>query len=117
MIVKHSSPGKIFLCGEYMAIEKGLSFLLSTNCSVQVSIEKAKRKKNIFFTSVLGKEYTFEITDKFDIKWLEKSPGKYGDFLSIATKVLKIRPIGDKISINSNLLFNKEKKIGIGSTC
>ena len=57
MKVKSSAPGKIFLCGEYMATEGGKATLLSANRSVEVSIERNHTHDNRLYTSALKKDF------------------------------------------------------------
>ena len=47
---------------------------------------------------------------------LIESPGEYGLFLEIAIKVLGIKPLGVKLSINTDGFFESGIKIGIGSS-
>ena len=63
MKVDIKAPGKVFLCGEYMAIEGGKATLLSVSRSAEISVEKIESNKNKFITSALEKEFLFQLND------------------------------------------------------
>ena len=116
MKVDMTAPGKVFLCGEYMAIEGGKATLLSVSRSAEISIEKIESSENRFITSALEKEFLFQLNNRSEIEWIDESPGEYGLFLEIAIKVLGIKPVGEKFSINTDGFFESGIKLGIGSS-
>ena len=116
MKVDMTAPGKVFLCGEYMAIEGGKATLLSVSRSAEISIEKIESSENRFITSALEKEFLFQLNNRSEIEWIDESPGEYGLFLEIAIKVLGIKPLGVKLSINTDGFFESGIKLGIGSS-
>jgi phosphomevalonate kinase len=116
MKVDMTAPGKVFLCGEYMAIEGAKATLLSVSRSAEISIEKIESSENRFITSALEKEFLFQLNNRSEIEWINESPGEYGLFLEIAIKVLGIKPFGVKFSINTDGFFESGIKLGIGSS-
>ena len=64
MKVDMTAPGKVFLCGEYMAIEGGKATLLSVSRSAEISIEKIESIENRFITSALEKEFLFQLNNR-----------------------------------------------------
>ena len=116
MKVRRSAPGKIFLCGEYMATEGGKATLLSANRSVEVLIERNHTNDNRLYTSALKKDFIFRINDRSEIEWIGDNPKKYGAIFDIALKVLKVKPSNESFSILSSGFFQKDRKIGIGSS-
>jgi len=116
MKINVKAPGKIFLCGEYMAIEGAKATLLSVNRLAEVTIEKVDSNMSKFETSALEKEFLFELNDQSEVKWINESPKQFGLFLEIAIKVLGIKPSGEKFSINTGGFFETGSKIGIGSS-
>jgi len=116
MKVKSAAPGKIFLCGEYMATEGGKATLLSANRSVEVSIERNYTHDNRLYTSALKKDFIFRINDRSEIEWIGDNPNKFGAIFEIALKILKVKPSNEKFSILSDEFFQKDTKIGIGSS-
>ena len=116
MKVKSSAPGKIFLCGEYMATEGGKATLLSVNRSVEVSIERNHTHDNRLYTSALKKDFIFRVNNKFEVEWIGDNPNNFGAIFEIALKILKVKPSNENFSILSDGFFQKDTKIGIGSS-
>ena len=74
------APGKVFLCGEYMALEGAKATLLSVSRSAKISVEKIESSENKFITSALEKEFLFKLNDQSEIEWINENPGQYGLF-------------------------------------
>ncbi len=110
------APGKVFLCGEYMALEGAKATLLSVSRSAKISVEKIESSENKFITSALEKEFLFKLNDQSEIEWINENPGQYGLFLEIAIKVLGIKPFGEKFCIDTDGFFESGIKLGIGSS-
>ena len=50
MRVEESAPGKIFLSGEYLALEGSLSTVLPTKQRAKIIIEESKSSSNILYS-------------------------------------------------------------------
>ena len=116
MKVEISAPGKIFLSGEYFALDGGLATILSTKQRVNVVIDENSGPNNIFYTSAKCKSFPFTVDDEFRIKWIENDPKEYGSFIKHAIKQMEIRPLNSSFFIDSSKLYHDNKKIGIGSS-
>ena len=90
MRVKRTAPGKVFLSGEYLALEGGLAIILSTKQRSSVSIENHDKPYNLFYSSVLDQYFEFSVNDDFKVDWVENDPQSFGLFISLAIFQLKL---------------------------
>ena len=116
MRVKRTAPGKVFLSGEYLALEGGSAIILSTKQRSRVSIEDHEKPYNLFYSSALDQSFQFSVNDNFEVDWVENDPHDFGLFISLAICELKIKPSKTLISIDTNEFYSSGKKIGLGSS-
>ena len=116
MRVKRTAPGKVFLSGEYLALEGGSAIILSTKQRSRVSIEDHKKPYNLFYSSVLDQYFEFSVNENYKVDWVENDPQSFGLFISLAICELKIKPSKVLISIDTNEFYSSGKKIGLGSS-
>jgi len=116
MRVEESAPGKIFLSGEYLALEGSLSTLLPTKQRAKIIIEDSKCSTNVLYSLPLGKSYAFEVNDSFDIEWLDDHPIEMGVFIEKAIILMQIKPAMKKFTIDTTDFYSQRRKIGIGSS-
>ena len=116
MRVKRTAPGKVFLSGEYLALEGGSAIILSTKQRSRVSIEDHKKPYNLFYSSVLDQYFEFSVNENYEVDWVENDPQSFGLFISLAICELKIKPSKALISIDTNEFYSSGKKIGLGSS-
>ena len=116
MRVKRTAPGKVFLSGEYLALEGGSAIILSTKQRSRVSIEDHKKPYNLFYSSALDQYFEFSVNENYKVDWVENDPQSFGLFISLAICELKIKPSKALISIDTNEFYSSGKKIGLGSS-
>jgi len=116
MRVKRTAPGKVFLSGEYLALEEGSAIILSTKQRSKISIEDHNKPYNLFYSSALDQSFPFSVSDNFEINWIENDPQGFGLFISLAISELKIKPSKAFISIDTSEFYSSGKKIGLGSS-
>ena len=116
MRVKKTAPGKVFLSGEYFALEGGSAIILSTKQRSKVSIEEHEKPYNLFYSSALDQSFQFSVNDNFEVNWIQNDPQGFGLFISLAISKLKIKPSKLLISIDTNQFYSDSKKIGLGSS-
>ena len=116
MRVKRTAPGKVFLSGEYLALEGASAIILSTKQRSSVSIENHDKPYNLFYSSVLDQYFEFSVNDNFKVDWVENDPQSFGLFVSLAISQLKVKPSKSLISIDTNEFYSNGKKIGLGSS-
>ena len=116
MKVKRTAPGKVFLSGEYLALEGGSAIILSTKQRSKVSIEDYNKPYNLFYSSALDQSFPFTVNDNFEVDWVENDPHDFGLFISLAINELKIKPSKALISIDTGEFYSRGKKIGLGSS-
>jgi phosphomevalonate kinase len=116
MKIERSSPGKIFLSGEYLALDGNAAILMSVKQRAKVSIEDYGTKNNIFYCSNINQEFPFSVDDNYQTQWLHNDPNDYGSFLSLALKIIKIKLNKALILIDTNDLYSEGFKIGLGSS-
>ena len=116
MRVKRTAPGKVFLSGEYLALEGGSAIILSTKQRSSVSIENHDKPYNLFYSSALDQYFEFSVNDNFKVDWVENDPQSFGLFVSLAICQLKVKPSKSLISIDTNEFYSNGKKIGLGSS-
>ena len=116
MRVKRTAPGKVFLSGEYLALEGGSAIILSTKQRSRVSIEDHEKPYNLFYSSALDQYFEFSVNENYEVDWAENDPQSFGLFISLAICELKIKPSKALISIDTNEFYSSGKKIGLGSS-
>jgi phosphomevalonate kinase len=116
MRVKRTAPGKVFLSGEYLALEGGSAIILSTKQRSKVSIEDHNKPYNLFYSSTLDQYFPFSVNDNFEIDWVQNDPQGFGLFITLAMRELKIKPCKALISIDTSEFYSSGKKIGLGSS-
>ena len=116
MKIETSASGKIFLTGEYMALEGGRSIILSTPQKTKVSLIENDGPNNLF-TSSMGKgSYPFQVDEEINIVWLRDDPQEFGSILKEAVKKYGKHFTNKSIHIDTNDFFSKKGKIGIGAS-
>ena len=116
MRVKRTAPGKVFLSGEYLALEGGSAIILLTKQRSKVSIEDHNKPYNLFYSSVLDQSFPFNVNDNFEVDWVQNDPQGFGLFITLAISELKIKPSKSLISIDTSEFYSNGKKIGLGSS-
>ena len=116
MRVKRIAPGKVFLSGEYLALEGAAAIILSTKQRSKVSIEDHNKPYNLFYSSALDQSFPFSVNDNFEVDWVQNDPQGFGLFIALAISELKIKPSKALISIDTNEFYSSGKKIGLGSS-
>ena len=116
MKVKRTAPGKVFLSGEYYALEGAGAIILSTKQRSKVSIEDHEKPYNLFYSSALEQSFQFSVNDNFEVDWIENDPENFGLFISLAISELKIKPLKALIAIDTTEFYIHGKKIGLGSS-
>ena len=116
MRVKRTAPGKVFLSGEYLALEGGSAIILSTKQRSSVSIEDHEKPYNLFYSSVIDQYFEFSVNDNFEVDWVDNDPQSFGLFISLAICELKIKPSKALISIDTSEFYSSGNKIGLGSS-
>ena len=116
MRVKRTAPGKVFLSGEYLALEGASAIILSTKQRSIVSIEDHEKPYNLFYSSALDQYFEFSVNDHFEVDWVQNDPQEFGLFIALAICELKIKPSKALISIDTNEFYSSGKKIGLGSS-
>ena len=116
MKVEETAPGKVFLSGEYLALEGSLATLLPTIQRAKIIIEENKCSTNTLYSLPLDKSFTFDVNDSFHIEWLDGNPKELGLFLEKAIIMTRVKPIKTKFSIDTTDFYFQSRKIGIGSS-
>jgi len=116
MRIKRTAPGKVFLSGEYLALEGGSAIILSTKQRSRVFIEDHEKPYNLFYSSALDQSFQFSVNDNFEVDWVDNDPQGFGLFISLAICELKIKPSKALISIDTSEFYSSGKKIGLGSS-
>ena len=111
MRVKRTAPGKVFLSGEYLALEGGSAIILSTKQRSSVSIENHDKPYNLFYSSVLDQYFEFSVNDNFKVDWVENDPQSFGLFVSLAICQLKVKPSKSLISIDTMNFIRMVRKL------
>ena len=91
MKIEVSAPGKVFLSGEYLALEGSLATVLPTKQRAKIVIEDSECSTNILHSLPLDKSFTFDVKDSFDIEWLGNDPKELGLFMAKAIILMKIK--------------------------
>lgn len=116
MKVESTAPGKIFLSGEYFALDGAPAIIMSTKQRAKVTIEDQKDVDNIFYCSVIDQCFPFNVNNSYQINWLDENPGEFGLFLELSLKRMKVKPKNTFFAINTNDLYFQGVKIGLGSS-
>ena len=116
MEIETKASGKVFLSGEYMALEGGRAITLSSPQNAKVSISKNNESNNILFSSMSDHEYPFKIDEDMKVIWLEDDPKHLGNILKESINQFDKSFSGRSISIDTSEFFHHHQKIGIGSS-
>ena len=116
MEIETTASGKVFLSGEYMALEGGRAITLSSPQNAKVSISKNNESNNILFSSMSDHEYPFKIDEDMKVIWLEDDPKHLGNILKESINQFDKSFSGRSISIDTSEFFHNHRKIGIGSS-
>ena len=116
MKIETTASGKVFLSGEYMALEGGRAITLSTPQNAKVSISETNESNNLFLSSMSDQAYPFRIDENMSLIWLDKDPKHLGSILKESIKQFDKSFSGRSISIDTTDFFYKQRKIGIGSS-
>ncbi|MAX29381.1 MAG: hypothetical protein CMG14_00200 [Candidatus Marinimicrobia bacterium] len=116
MKIKATASGKVFLTGEYMALEGGKAIILSTPQKARINLIENDFRQNIFTSSIDRKSYNFIVNDPSKINWLKGNPIETGSILEEAIRKFNRKFNNQSISIDTDEFFINDKKIGIGSS-
>ena len=116
MKVEVSSPGKVFISGEYLALNGSLATILSTKQRAKITIEDSNNTFNVLYSLPLDKSFPFKINNDFKIDWIDDDPEEMGSFIERAIIEMQIKPTQVKFVIDTTSFYFKNKKIGIGSS-
>ena len=86
MKIETTASGKVFLSGEYMALEGGRAITLSTPQSAKVSISEINESNNLFLSSMSDQAYPFRIDENMSLIWLDEDPKHLGSILRESIK-------------------------------
>ena len=113
MNIETKASGKVFLSGEYMALEGGRAITLSTSQNAKVTISETNESNNILFSSMSDQAYPFKIDEKIEVIWLEDDPKHLGSILEESINQFDKSFSGRSISLDTSDFFYKQRKIGI----
>ena len=116
MKVETSAPGKVFLSGEYLALEGSLATLLATKHRAKIIIERSERSTNILYSLPLDKSFAFDLNDSFQIKWLDDNPNELCLFIEQAIIMMKIKPTMTTFTLDTTDFYFQNRTIGIGTS-
>jgi phosphomevalonate kinase len=135
MKIETTASGKVFLSGEYMALEGGRAIVLSTPQKAKISIiPEVFEFTNSLSSSMSNWNYPFILDENLHIQWLEGYPfidsHNLGSILKESIKQFdkcfsgkkeSIKQfdkcfVGQKITIDTAEFFYQERKMGIGSS-
>ena len=116
MKVKYSAPGKVFLSGEYLALDGSLATILSTKQRALICIEEIDEPHNILYCLPSNQTFAFKVNNNYKIEWLEKDPQELGLFLEWSILLTQVRPTMTRFTIDTSDFFLQGKKLGVGSS-
>lgn len=116
MNIETKASGKVFLSGEYMALEGGRAITLSTSQNAKVTISETNESNNILFSSMSDQAYPFKIDEKMEVIWLDDDPKHLGSILKESIIQFDKRFSGRSISLDTSEFFYQQRKMGIGSS-
>ena len=116
MKIETTASGKVFLSGEYMALEGGRAITLSTPQNAKVSISETNESNNLFLSSMSDQAYPFRIDENMNLIWLDEDPKHLGSILKESIKQFEKSFSGRSVSIDTSDFFYRQKKMGIGSS-
>lgn len=116
MKAETSSPGKIFLSGEYFALNGSIATLLASKQRVKIKIEESKLSSNVFYSLPTNKSFPFHVNDSFQIQWIQDNPHELASFIEEAIILMQIKPSKTKFTIDTTDFYYNNRKIGIGSS-
>jgi len=116
MKVKFSAPGKVFLSGEYLALNGSLATILSTKQRALIGIEETDDPNNTLYCLPSHQTFAFRVNNKYKIEWLEKDPRELGLFLEWSILLTQIKPKMKRFTIDTSDFYLQDKKLGVGSS-
>jgi len=116
MKIEVSAPGKVFISGEYLALDGSLATILSTKQRAKITIEDSNNTFNTLYSLPLGKSFDFNINNDFKIDWIKDDPKEMGSFIEKAILEMQIKPTEVQFVIDTTNFYSQNKKIGIGSS-
>ena len=116
MKVKYSAPGKVFLSGEYLALDGSLATILSTKQRALICIEEIDEPHNILYCLPSSQTFAFKVNNNYKIEWLERDPQELGLFLEWSILLTQVRPTMTRFTIDTSDFFLQGKKLGVGSS-
>ena len=116
MNIETKASGKVFLSGEYMALEGGRAITLSTSQNAKVTISETNESNNILFSSMSDQAYPFKIDEKMEVIWLDDDPKHLGSILEESINQFDKSFSGKSISLDTSEFFYQQRKMGIGSS-
>ena len=67
MKVKVSAPGKVFISGEYLALDGSLATILSTKQRATITIKDSNNTFNVLYSLPSNKSFAFDVNNDFKI--------------------------------------------------
>ena len=116
MKVEVSAPGKVFISGEYLALNGSLATILSTKQRAKITIEDSNNTFNILYSLPSNKSFAFNVNNDFKIDWINDDPEEMGLFIEQAILEMQIKPTKVQFVIDTTNFYFQNKKIGIGSS-
>jgi len=116
MRVEVSAPGKVFISGEYLALDGSLATILSTKQRAKITIEDSKNTFNVLYSLPSNKSFAFNVNNDFKIDWINDHPREVGSFIEQAILEMQIKPTKVQFIIDTTNFYFQNKKIGIGSS-
>ena len=116
MKVEVSAPGKVFISGEYLALDGSIATLLTSKQRVKIKIEESELSCNVFYSLPTNKSFPFHVNDSFQIQWIRDNPHELGSFIEEAIILMQIKPSKTKFTIDTTDFYYDNRKIGIGSS-
>ena len=116
MKVKVSAPGKVFISGEYLALDGSLATILSTKQRATITIKDSNNTFNVLYSLPSNKSFAFDVNNDFKIDWINDDPKEIGSFIEQAILEMQIKPTKIQFVIDTTDFYSQNKKIGIGSS-
>ena len=116
MKVEVSAPGKVFISGEYLALNGSLATILSTKQRAKITIEDSNNTFNVLYSLPLNKSFAFNVNNDFKIDWINDDPEEMGLFIEQAILEMQIKPTKVQFVTDTTNFYFQNKKIGIGSS-
>ena len=116
MKAESTAPGKVFLSGEYLALDGSLATILTTKQRALVTIEKTQNSTNTLCSLPSNQTFAFNVNNKHKVEWVGDDPQELGLFLKWSILEMQIRPTKTRFTIDTTDFYKENKKIGVGSS-